>query len=883
MHWIRYSVASLSLLAGMALVAAQEVAPDSGQETPPAEAPAPAEPKRESEIDRMWRDLVRELQTKVVLSGFRVFGYHNHRITGDRDAFKSTNYGGLGNSGFTNRGTVRASAQSLFGFVNFDATVQDNRLARPQDDRLSLNYRNGDWQVDLGDVRGTLANTNRFARMDKTLRGVNAAYRSSGFSAQVVRSEVRGESRTVSVPGNNTAGPYYLQSSQIVRGSERIRIDDEDLVLGQDYIIDYEVGSVTFVNRQSLAARVVPASSSIVATYEAYGITGSRGTVEGGSMTYNFGAAGQVGVTMLRTRTGATGSLSTRVERFQGFGAPSTPYFLQFEPLAGTNLTIRADGVLQVEGVDYRRDNDNPAVFYFNRTMPSDTTIEVLYTPRPTTTVQGDRETFGIDYRIPLGTGGNITLQQATGRALGAGGRSGLARGIDMRWGDARWGVTASLRDIPSSYVAVETVGFERNERAADARLTYRPNVGQEAGLNFLNTRISTLTIDNSGNSVVRASRLTLAEAYFNVQSGARPWGIRHRRTATGLTANNSSQRTTLESQIASGAYPINLELSHEALTGGTGTQRSSATVSGINLRARTNMAGPWSATGSFGFNRVTRAGVTGNGKDMQLSVGYVFRDIDEEGNYKYPSGTLRLDFTDSDSGALATLGGLNSGFGSGYGGNGFSGGSGNNFIGGANRFQSLSFSGTMDLRPGLTGFGGLFQRESRGDIGSNTRTLGASAGLTWSINDDTLLSGTLSQTNTEFIGETLSSQATTFDVTLDGRFNPKWTYQTTFSGLLSGGGSQFAQDIWNGEVRSTYRLAPRQNLTFYGLLGNASGYLPQDTNDFSLTYQYQIWDSLALNVRYRWQDIVSRDATVQSGAFKSRGFDIELGFNFGF
>jgi hypothetical protein len=35
--------------------------------------------------------------------------------------------------------------------------------------------------------------------------------------------------------------------------------------------------------------------------------------------------------------------------------------------------------------------------------------------------------------------------------------------------------------------------------------------------------------------------------------------------------------------------------------------------------------------------------------------------------------------------------------------------------------------------------------------------------------------------------------------------------------------------------------------------------------------------------VRYRWQDIVSRDATVQSGAFKSRGFDIELGFNFGF
>ena len=63
---------------------------------------------------------------------------------------------------------------------------------------------------------------------------------------------------------------------------------------------------------------------------------------------------------------------------------------------------------------------------------------------------------------------------------------------------------------------------------------------------------------------------------------------------------------------------------------------------------------------------------------------------------------------------------------------------------------------------------------------------------------------------------------------------------------------------------------------------GRLSGYLPQETRNLSLTYQYQIWKSLAFNIGYRIIDVINRDSTLSSGGYGSRGFDIELQFNFG-
>jgi hypothetical protein len=75
---------------------------------------------------------------------------------------------------------------------------------------------------------------------------------------------------------------------------------------------------------------------------------------------------------MLSQESTARTALRRRTEQFYGFGAPSTPYDLQFPPLRDANnpIIITVGGVPQVEGVDYYFDELLPYRFYFTRYMP---------------------------------------------------------------------------------------------------------------------------------------------------------------------------------------------------------------------------------------------------------------------------------------------------------------------------------------------------------------------------------------------------------------------------------------------------------------------------------------------------------------------------------
>lgn len=825
-----------------------------------------------------WTQLLRELSQKILLSGYRTIGYHRHTVTGDQEAFRLSNYGGLGPSGWTNRGTLRVSGQNVFGFVNFDATVPDGRLLQPQDDRISLNYHAGPWRVDLGDVRGRLGNTNRFASLDKTMRGMSLGYTSSGFALNLIRSEARGQTRTVSVPGNNTAGPYYLQGSQIVRGSETIEVDGVRQTLGVDYIIDYELGSVTFVNRNTLAAKPIPVSSSIVATYEAYGITGGRGTVEGASASYDMGRWGRVGLTAMRQLTGSSGSPSTRIERFQGFGPAGTPYVLQFEPLIGSVVVIRVDGVVQAAGIDYVFDQVNRAIFYFTRNIPSSQTIEVVYTPRPRSTVQGDREAIGFDYHLPLGENGFVRYQQALGRSRNTPTPTrGLARGIDGRYSTGPLTMSVSLLNVPSGFTGIESLGFERNQDAVDIRLTMNPSPDFSYGLSHANRRLSSpLTTDTS--------RHTSLEGFIRRGIDGNGWSLAHRRTGAYFgTTQTDSDRTTFSNRFRAGDWPLSLDVSHETLRGRRNGNPQSARISGINLVGRAPWEdSPWSLQFSTGFNAVTANGQSGSGKDITLGLGYLRQRFSEEGDLLYPRWSARLDYTDSDSGSLASLAGLGSGYGLGYDGNGFSGGSDSTFIGGGLRARQITFSNQVDLSQRFSLYLSAFERESEGNTGSNARTRGANLGGTWDWGRNTLATGTIGVSNTSFFGSPVKSNATTIALGLDSQPDDRLRFSGSLTGLFSSG-STYAQNIWSADARFSYIIAPRHALIGNVRIGKITGYLPQDEQDFSLIYQYQIWESLALNIGYRIQTVASRDPFVSTGAYRSRGFDIELAFNFGF
>lgn len=822
------------------------------------------------------------IQDRVTITGYRRLGYHNHRVSGDREAFNLTTAYGQGDQQFTDIGSVYVSGRNVLGLLNFDFNIQDDRFQDPQGQKFSVDARRGPWSVKWGDIQGSLLNTNQFAQYRKTVRGTSLGYKAGGFEARVLHTEVRGEPRTVSIQGNNSSGPYFLQSSQIVRGSESIQVDGEDQSFGTDYTIDYDLGSINFLNRQTLEGRIIPPTSTIVATYETFGFTGSRGTLMGGGVSYDMGSAGKVGVTMLSQRQGGDGRLSTRLEKFQGFGPAGTPYTLQFEPLTTSPIVIRLDGVLQTEFVDYTIDPDNAAIFYFTRFVPSTSTIDVLYTPKPTNTVNGDRETVGIDYQLPIRMkdgGGSLQISSATGSLKNTPTpQSGTANAASLRMKQGKAEVNASFRDIPQGYTSVETVGFNRNERASNLRMSYKLSSSDTLSSTYRNSRIAARSVDASGTATTIPSRFTSASLSWSrlPLGGGLPFNLSHTRTMSSRLGDETQiDTTTLGSSWQKGRLTARANLSHQDARGdfrlADGTQAGSLSLDGLELQTTYRASNAWQLSASTSLNQVRAAGETGSGRDLQLGVTH-------RGGDKFDANLV---FTDSDAGSVSTISGLNSGYGFGYDGNGFSGGALGDPLRGVSSFRRLSLNSNYRPTDRLSFGAGFTYYRTEGSVSSNSETRSFLIGADYTAGRDLRVSGTLSLDNTDYIQSGFRSEATSFSLAFDGDPAGRLRYSGVFSGLLTGG-SQFAQDAYNADLSMGYFLADRQNLSLIFRTGQTRGFRPQDEQELSLIYQYQIWRSLAINVGYKWRDISSLDPAITSGAFTSSGFDIELAFNFG-
>lgn len=806
--------------------------------------------------------------SRIKAFGERRITFHFRDVEGDREAYNVTTDGGLGDQRVTDLGYLRLEGREVLGWLNFDANIQDARFIDPQAQRYRLWANKNGFSAEYGDIRATLPSENRFVQVSSNVTGLNLGYRKGPLRVGLIRTESRGEARTISIPGTNSAGPYYLQSNQIIRGSERIEVDGVLQVFGRDYTIDYDIGSVTFLNRLTLESKIIPPTSTIVATYESFNFSGSAGRIEGASVSYDFGNFGRVGVTGARQVTGAGGQLSTRLEKFQGFGPASTPYFLQFQPLLTEPFVVRVDGVLQVEGIDYRLDPENPSIFYFNRFMPASSNIDVLYTPKPTSTIQGDREVVGVDYTLPFGKRGEIRLQQATGRSTNTPTpSSGTATGASVRYGIGAWDFLANYRDVPADYVSIQATSFSRNERANDWRVNYR--IDKSSTVAFGNTNTSILNFN--GTNPATRTRFTRSYANYDVVKDPRiglplQFVVSRTNTDNNGTTNNQIDSYSLSTNKVFGQFITSLSAEQQTVTGS-----QKAEVQSLRLQTSYDPSKVWNFGLGTGINHIRSNGETGQGTDVQLSARYTPND----------DLFVRLNHTESNSGGITSIPGLNTGYGAGYNGNGFSSGSGSSFITGATNgsITSLLFRWQPSERLALRANGSLYR--SSGSVSSNARTRAVGFGMDYDLGGGHFMGGDIDLSTTEFSTSNNKSTATTMTGFINGQFG-KLGYRGSGSILLSGGSSQFAQDNIAFDLSFDYRLAQRHNLVLSSSYGRVTGYLPQNQFDVSLIYQYQIWQNLALNVRYRFSDIVNRDPFVQSGAYRSNTLDFEFSFNFG-
>jgi hypothetical protein len=823
--------------------------------------------------ERRW--LENNLLSRVQLTGSRQLGFHLHDVDGDREAFNSLTYFGQGNRRFTDTGNVTVIGSKVLGVLNFQMSFADSRFSDPENQRVSLNYKRGGFAVDAGDIQGSLLNTNPLAGFSRQLRGLSAEYKGGRFAAKALHSETRGTARTISLTGNNSLGPYYIQNGRLVSGSEKVQVDGREQALNVDYTIDYEAGSITFLNTP------IAPSSTILVTYEAYDFNTRAGTIQGASTSYDMGRYGAIGISAMRQKSGGTGALSTRTEQFQGFGAPSTPYFLLSVPISSLQFptVIRVDGIRQTENVDYLFDANNPAVFYFRRFIPTTSLVEVIYYPKPTSVGDGEREVVGIDYKIPVGRGGYVQYAQATGRLKSdANPLAGTARSVSTVLRSGGLVARASLRDVPDEFVGIETRGFLRNERSGRIDLEYRKG-GMLYDARFNTGTIGSRTVDGNGNFVFTSAKQQETRLGVNFEQERNTWRAEANRQESRRTGYESKLDTVSFSQsrrfgkgpAASSRWETRLfaEQQRGSLFDNSGNRNLNRTSAGMDLRYRASKE--WTLAMRNSLSRTKFGSESGSGRDLQFDANY----------QKGERLNVQLSYIDSDAGSLTTLGGFE-GFGFGYGGNGFSAGVGTSQLAGGANEKSWRLQSSYLANDRLSLNARLQQVEYNGNAASNTQTRLFSLGMDWRAPANHQVSLNLNRTDTRFLGTPLKSNATYMDLGITGRPAGRLSYRVGANLLLTGGGD-FAQNSIFGDLNLNYSLDDRQNVGFRGSFGRTSGYLPQDDRMLSLYYEYRIWRNVGLMASYKLRTLTNLDPFASGGGgYRSRGLDLELTFNFG-
>lgn len=885
----------------------KEALPESARQEP-----ARSRTQRRNTLDalnalRDWETLEEEFRRTVSISGRKSIGYHLHAIEGDAAAFRDQNYFGQGGQRVTDNTELTIRVNKFLGFLSFDWRWTNSRFSNPYDARITYTYESPNLTLEWGDITASLGGANPLVGFNRTLKGATASANWGRNRFRYITSETKAAARTITLQGNDSPGPYYLQGSQLVDGSERVQVDGVEKRRGEDYTIDYFGGILRFRD-----GMIIPRTSTIVVTYETYAFNAAPSRLQGFRYETSFGEGYNFGFTMLsQTATVRTG-LRRRTEQFYGFGAPSTPYDLQFPPLrdATNPVIITVAGAPQVEGVDYYFDELLPYRFYFTRFMPQTVIIQVEYTPRPdpSSTIGGDRTVMGVDFTLPLGNVGSIVWNAAQSRATAQSSRlEAIAHTATGRFEIGRLALNATYRDIPAEFIGVESVGFRRNERGYQTDLTYRFDAVSNLQASFSNLRVAALNpLSSSFSASFTDTRIQNLTYSYTPQNG---FQLTLSRNQNSVRAPNSRSEQTRDSiNLARRWNALNFSLGYEqsesdafsALSGGTNLfYRIRSLRSQVDWTVNTQLTLRASLAQSDIQQRQPSGATRTQSRDYSvdaswrplpsLSIAYRWRDSD--------SGGLNLASTDFRSrqvggSPLPPTGFPSNPWGVGFDGNGFSSGapplSGFTYFGVRGKGQDLTIQWTpldslsLDVQ--------WSQNRSLGDLQTNSSQESLSVGVSYFPREWLAMSASWSRQEVQFLTATGNSSNEFLTLAVDIGPLRRWTVNLSFYAMktrsllgdgFQGGQGEFVQEPIGYAARVNYDLGSNQSLFVEFQRTNLSGYLPSRDAMFNIGYQYRITRNWAFVLSYRFREQLNLDPQYSQFSYRARSLDASMNFIF--
>jgi hypothetical protein len=165
----------------------------------------------------------------------------------------------------------------IFNAFSVNARLTNSRYGNFLNQRFGFNYKSSGTAINVGDVNASLGG-NELVTFSRSLQGLQFSRDFGGGKVRMsgIASLTRALTRRGTFQGNGTTGPYYLNGSNILLESEKLRLNGTELVRGNDYRIDYDTGQVIFS-----AGRIVNISDTVEFTYESQNYNTTPGLLTG--------------------------------------------------------------------------------------------------------------------------------------------------------------------------------------------------------------------------------------------------------------------------------------------------------------------------------------------------------------------------------------------------------------------------------------------------------------------------------------------------------------------------------------------------------------------------------------------------------------------------
>jgi hypothetical protein len=260
------------------------------------------------------------------------------------------------------------------------------------------------------------------------------------------------------------------------------------MVKGTDYTLDPYTGELMFS-----PGTIIGELDTIAVSFETYGYNQSVGTLNGWRADLSAIKGTHLGFTYMTQNTpNNSNSSKTKTDQFYGYNNAQTPYILQFP----VDMIIQQDSTgkiisamprypmqayigpdLKVYGKDFVVDPNINNEVYFAYPIPSTQLVKITYTPQIIQNVPGNRNVWGVDSSFMLGKTGSLTAEMASSHIdMTTGPVNGNAWQLRSNLGflSDKLHVNAYLRNIGSDYSAIESPGFQTNERGLTMDMDYQ-------------------------------------------------------------------------------------------------------------------------------------------------------------------------------------------------------------------------------------------------------------------------------------------------------------------------------------------------------------------------------------------------------------------------